>query len=224
MRSFFPIFAAVALAVASFASSASATVVGSRLISIEYASLDTVSAPFSDSGFLASGDTATLKIFVSKNYSVQSKNSRVRIRSNTGWIRVFNNSGNFIELSAGGVDLQIRNGDLRFASRNRGNNADNGETWLSIGPSVNNISFDTPLVDRTYAAALLALENGNIAGGASLNIQTRDASGGGSTDSLTNTAGPVIANVTVSTVPLPAGAWLLLGGMGIMALRRKRAA
>ena len=215
----------------SFASVASATTVKGHVISITYDSLATVGVPFSNDGIFEDGKPAKLKIFVSNNRTETAIGNRNVVTDPDGWIRIFNGNGQFVPLSDTGVQIVIRNGEVRFGSLERGNDLPAQQTWLSYSQNFNTIISDTnafrgPSGDRRSVDVMLATladEDFDLSGGTALNVKRRRNQSSGSRVRLESDAGP--SSVTATTVvPLPAGVWLLLGGLGMMALRRKRAA
>jgi len=230
MRKFNSLLTVLALAAACIATSVSATTVKGRIITLEYQGLSTIGSPFSDDPFLEGTDRALIQIRVNEGYTDQlvSGGSVNRIRDTSGTIRVFRKdaagtvSADYIQLGGNGVEIQVRDGSIRFGSRNRSSgNTSTGETFMALGTNVNSLTSSEGLFGTDYATALAVLAAGDYDGSKRLRIRTN--TGSGIVNNL-QTGPSGLVSVTVSTVPLPAGAWLLLGGVGIMALRRKRAA
>jgi len=211
----------------SFATAAYATTVTGNIISLGYETVSTVKKPFSSGGFLTVNDSATLAIFVSEGRTELDNGAVNTVTDANGWIRVYNSSGSMIELGGGGVQIEIKDGLVSFATLVQGDSNPNTTTWMALNDNVNTINVSTSVfateTGREFDSMLTALAGGDADGGEALQIKRRKGGNKtGSNNRLVTDAGPI--SVNVSTVPLPAGAWLLLGGVGIMALRRKRAA
>lgn len=230
MRKFNSLLTVLAMAAAFIATSVSATIVKGRIITLEYQGLSTIGAPFSDDNFLQAADRALIQIRVNKGYSDRDISGGFvnRIQDTSGTVRVFRMdaggtvSTDYIKLDGNGVEIQVRDGNIRFGSRIRSvGGTDTGDTFMALGADVNGLPSTKGLFGADYATALAVLAAGTYDGSNRLRIQTNT---GSATPSPLKTGYSGLVGVTVSTVPLPAGAWLLLGGVGIMALRRKRAA
>lgn len=214
------------MTVAAIASSASATTVKGRVITLTYSDLNTVSAPFSD--ILDIGDTAKLEILVTRDHVVTNASTVTTIRDTAGRIRVFDPNGNFVNMGNNGVFIQIRDNEIKFGSIERGAGAEDGAAFLALTQNHNLVSSSNGLfglANRDFGEALAILAGGDYDGAKPLLVKTRD--NGATSNSLTTQADASFSGlqgVTVSTVPLPSGVWLLLGGVGIMVLRRQRAA
>ena len=163
-------------------------------------------------------------------------NTYSRFRDASGTIKVFNNnatgqpnSGEFITLSDKGVEIRVYDDEIRFGTRGGGSVPD-GQFYLHLKSGRNTVTVPegTTLGSGTTFNDMIAfLASDGDKNGGKMRVRTNDenaTSGAVNVFQSKTTLDDVEVSQVVSTVPLPAGAWLLLGGVGIMALRRKRAA
>lgn len=231
MRILRNLFVLAVFASMSFATTAYATTVNPKVITLEYSRATKDKDPF-DTAF-NTNDIVLVEISLtaSRVDNLTGNSDYSLFTDANGSIRVFNGTQTGvtpITLDAAGVEIRVYNGSVQFGSL--GTSVDNlgtGKTFLELSSGRNNIQLGGLEAGDDFDELLVALSSNTAPDDfGKLRIRKTRSGKGPQAVLQSKDSNPAVDTLTVSlsTVPLPAGAWLLLGGVGIMALRRKRAA
>lgn len=223
------IFAA-SMVIASLTTSASA-----YTIDLSYSTVADVDEASTVGALFDNGNNALVRLtltgaVVRTDGTTNSGKDYTRYRFNDGSISLFNASNPSeapMDLSPNGVDVRIFNGEVRFATRAR-KSVTAGDPYLNLGSNFNTVEATSITVGMGVYDLIVALGDLTSSDYGVDGLQIR-ANGTGVDNQTAFLNGSVLmtsaglTDVSISNVPLPAGAWLLLGAVGIMALRRKRA-